>query len=109
MQTGPGLLLLGAFPRRSSGRATHDPYPTTLSPRSAGRKRKTPTPGRGYLTECLAEQTMVGLVRQVPGGLGDAVVVVVDRSGGDDVVDVVEAEAQGAQLLYIGLVAVHRR
>jgi hypothetical protein len=32
-------------------------------------------------------------VRQVTGGLGDAVVVVVDRSRGDDVVDVVEAEA----------------
>jgi hypothetical protein len=36
---------------------------------------------------------MVLAVRNVTGCLGDTVVVVVDRSHGDDVVDIIEAEA----------------
>ena len=41
----------------------------------------------------LAKQPVVLAVRQVSGGLGDAVVVVVDAGGGNDVVDVVKGEA----------------
>jgi hypothetical protein len=42
------------------------------------------------------KQPVVLAIRQVTGGLGDAVVVVVDRSRGDDVVDAVEAASSRA-------------
>jgi hypothetical protein len=48
---------------------------------------------------------MIGTVWQVPSGLSDAVVVVVDAGSGDDVVDIIEAKAQLAQFLYVRLVA----
>lgn len=62
----------------------------------------------GSNLDYLTKQTVVGAVRQVAGGLGDAVIVIVDASGGDDIVHVVEAEAQGAQLLNVRLVALDR-
>ncbi len=52
---------------------------------------------------------MVGTVREVAGGLGDAVIVVIDARGSDDVVDVIEAEAQLLKPRYVRLVAVYRR
>src|ERR687886_2950643 len=55
-----------------------------------------------------SESPVVGPVRQVPGGFGDAVVVVVNAGSCDDVVDVVQTKTQLAQLLYVRLVALDR-
>src|SRR5690348_16675846 len=55
-----------------------------------------------------AEGTVEGPVGDVARGVGHAVVVVVERGGGDDVVDILVGEAVRAQGLDVRLAAIDR-